>query len=424
MQTADYSIAPLSFQQEELVENLRRYPECSQIYDLVSVFRFDGDVKAEALESALHDLIRRHALLRAVVMQKNDRLYQQTHSTQHEAVEVVGGDVTESAVRGRALSMRYPSSYVLDRPLFRPIVYASGGRASFLALGIHHLIYDGWSLQVLWRDLAELYEARIFDRAARLPALPVTYAEYSTIQRLSWDGMSRSTVDWWRAVTEGYRGDIEWPKPVPRSGKGLDPYETSSVTFTVPEDSLDMLRRAAARMKVTQFLILLAATGVAIARVTGHDDLLLASDTCNRERKEIRDLVGMCLNTKMIRLKQASRGQFADAVAVIRDGWLNADQHQDAYISPILRELGNPAFVKVNMEQLPGKVVHAPGLAGSKTTRIRTPPDLRYWRNVNVTWVPTHHGFRAEIRYRRSLISAAAAAAIAREIGCALENSL
>ena len=203
---------------------------------------------------------------------------------------------TVDGLIGELVSRHYKLADIVGgRPLFRPALL-SCGQELLLSLGISHLIYDGWSLRLIRRDLAECYQARLEGRAPRLPGLPATYADYSQAER---DALRRDlpgALAFYRETVGGHGGRVRWParaacesEPAKPAGSA-EAGEIGRVRLSVPDSSVmaDILRAE----RVTRFVVLLCATAAAICSVCGQPEVIAGVDTANRDDPRFRDVVG------------------------------------------------------------------------------------------------------------------------------------
>ncbi|HWO63365.1 MAG TPA: condensation domain-containing protein, partial [Umezawaea sp.] len=193
---------------------MRDHPDCATRYDLVYLCSLSGDVDLDGLRAAVGDLVRRHAALRTTVTPTTQRV----HPAEAFAELSRPGpeESVASVVRDLARGRHGLSDVVSGRPLFRAgehRVVGDRGEVTLMSLKIHHLVYDGWSLSVIWRDLAELYRARVFGGQARLPVPRTTYADFTEACLRERRGVAAVAVDHWRAATADCPERIPWRAP-------------------------------------------------------------------------------------------------------------------------------------------------------------------------------------------------------------------
>jgi hypothetical protein len=393
-------IAPLSFQQDEMLRNMLTYPECAAGYDLPLLYELRGSLSVAALVGSLDDVVARHAALRTVIRASAGQWYQEIRPPAPVTHHVRKSGATVGSVVAASIASRYGSAEVLAAgPLFRPVLHALEPGRHILALAIHHLAFDAWSLGLIWRDLAECYRARLEARPPQLPALGGTYAEYARRQRERWPDHAHEAIAFWRQVAHGAPSTLRWSGRDP--GRCL-PFETRSITLQLGTRAAGEVSRRASRARTTRFVALLAATGAALATTTGHPVVLMQSDTANRSPAE-RELVGMFINSVLSRVSPKGPTSLPDHVRAVRETWLDAESHLQTYIGPILEAIGNPSVIRVNLES--DDIAPPPTLTGLDITPLAVRPPPRYWRDLSVKWHIESAALRCEIAYRPARVS-------------------
>ena len=402
------AVGPLSFQQEEMVQVLLAHRDCALRYDLPLLFDLNGALAADCLSGALRDVAERQAVLRTTIDTCETGCRQRVHRDLLPdliPVPVDGGDVDR--VVATLLDRRLDADDVLaGAPLFRAELLQIQPTRHLLALSVHHLLYDGLSFPVLWRELSECYSARIAGRGPDLPPLPWSYLDCARRQHASWPKIAESSLPFWSRLLEGAPHEITWPNT---DGDAAS-YTVRDVRLSVPRDSVAAIRKAAQASHVSPFLVLLSATAAGIARVTGTRDLLLGTDFSNRDPRLAANLVGHFLNTRLSRAVTEPGEPLPDLIARLRKGWFEAAAHSDCYLGQVLRRFGRPPPTMVIME--PPESIGRPLLNGLTVTEIPVEAERLYWRDLMVAWHASAAGYEATITYRPSCVSDATAAAL------------
>ena len=185
-------------------------------------------------------------------------------------------------------------------PLLRAYLLRLSDTHAVLLLVMHHIVADGWSMGVLFRELAALYNAALAGRSAKLPPLPVQYADYAIWQR-AWlsGGELERQENYWRVQLADAPPLLDLPldhvrPPVQR-------YRGAWVSDTLPVELLQRLRELAARDNATLFMVLLAAFKVVLFRHSGRADILVGTPIAGRRRTALEGLIGFFLNTLVLR---------------------------------------------------------------------------------------------------------------------------
>jgi len=421
-------LAPLSFQQEELVQRIRMVPKYAPTLDLLHIFRLEGSIDVPCLTRAVDDLARRHSSLRTTLASVNgSELVQRVHETT-EPVPIQPGSTFCEVMT--AIKIAHDKSGILEeRTLFRHRIHTVGATTILLSFSIHHLVHDGWSYLVLCRDLSEFYASRLEKRPPKLPLLSLTYGDFARSQKKAWTHLMPRAVPFWKRALAGHSGRISWPTST--RGRASRAIRSKTCRFSLHPSAVISLRAAAQTARVPPFLVLLSATVVGVSRVTGQRDFLVGSNTANREDPSKHDVVGYFTNTRMTRAFVKDGSPFLDLVLSIREQWLYSDEHfRDVHVAPLLRAIGEPELLKISMldfpglsgQTMPGFFAGIPVLPEAQVTRIPLIDDVICWRDFEFTWMPAaDRGFCGEIRHGPR-ISVPMAAQIAREIAAVLRS--
>lgn len=410
---------PLSHQQEEMLATLAGHPQSARQFDLPLLYRLDGELDAERLLGALCELALRHGALRTTLEQDGDRVRQRVAAEPVLRTAATRGSDATAATARRLVGARLETADVLSgRPLFAAELVRRDATHHLLALAMHHLVHDGLSLPVMWRDLAELYAARLHDRAPHLPAPGPTYVHYARSQRASWPAIAPAALRHWRAVLDGAPLPATLPRPAVTGGS----HATATVTVALTPRTWQHVAEAARRARATAFLVLLSATAIALAEVADEGEVVVGTEFSNRESAHEADMVGLLSNTRLIRVAARPRRTLREHVRAVREAWLTADEHRAAHISRVLDALGCSAgrasFVAVSLEL--DDAVYDLRLPGVEVTRVPLEVEPLYWRDIRVTWRPGRDACEADIEFRPSRVDGEAVRAVAAALRRAL----
>lgn len=421
MYRPDRTMHPLSFQQQEMIRDMRRLPEVAFQYDKVYLFELRGDIDVDCLSAAVDDLVERHPVLRTSIVRSGVGYMQSVlHSRRHVLTEMPSHDGVDSVAEALLDRRRGTSEILSGAPLFHAQVQPSDS-GQLLAVGIHHLIFDWWAAAILWKDLTECYAARCAGRRPRLPDLTNTYADYARWQHAAWPNASASAVPFWKKALAGYRGDFPWPQP--RHVTSSPSTEATIESFFFPAERYPAIWEIARSCRVTPFLVLLSATAVATFRVTGQSDLLFATDTACRDDPAMRYVMGFFVNTQLTRVNVATARSFGDLVAAVGANWLAAEEHRNCHIHPILEELGErggPTAMRVDMVHEGNET---PSFVDVELQSVPLARRLHNWRDLAFQWhYPVAGGFRADVIHKPSRIDPATLTAVVDEIATVLKR--
>ncbi|HVK82944.1 MAG TPA: amino acid adenylation domain-containing protein, partial [Kofleriaceae bacterium] len=235
-------------------------------------------------------------------------------------------------------------------PMLRTHLVRVRDDAHLFVLSLHHIAGDGWSLDVLWRELGELYTALVEGRAPALAPLPIQYADYAAWQRTRLAGgeLERQLRYWTETLRDApTETALPFKGPRPSTPLSLD----HRLTLRIDAELADGLRALARREGATMFMTLLAAFRALLARYTGQHDLVIGTPVANRNRPELDGLIGLFLNTLALRGEVRADDSFAALLAREKAIALGAYEHQETPIELIIDSLAlerrpdlNPLF--------------------------------------------------------------------------------
>jgi amino acid adenylation domain-containing protein len=311
---------PLSFGQERLWF-LDRLEPGSLAYNMPLALRLRGQLNVEVLERSLREVMRRHGTLRTTFAESGGVPFQ----------VVAPEPAFELEPEGEA-----PRPFDLTRgPLFRAVLRKVSEEDWRLFVDMHHIVSDGWSMGILVREAAALYEAFSQGRPSPLPELPVQYTDFAVWQRERLQGEAlEAQARHWRETLAGVPALLELPTDRPRPA--MQSYRGASEPASV---SMNSVRELAGREGATPFMVVLAAFQELLRRWSGQEDVLVGTPIANRTRAEIEDLIGLFVNTLVMRRPEGA-STFRELLAGVRSGALEAYAHQDLPFEKLVEELG------------------------------------------------------------------------------------
>ncbi|MCB8977443.1 MAG: amino acid adenylation domain-containing protein [Ardenticatenaceae bacterium] len=409
----------LSFAQQRLWF-LDQMEPGSTVYNMPAAFRLVGPLDQEALQQSLAQLMARHASLRTQFVQHGDQPMQLVQPDVTVPFTLV--DLSGIAVAERETRLREVVNEVAERPfdlshgpLFQVTLIQTADREHVLLLNCHHIISDGWSLSVLARDLGQLYAMQVANQPAALPPLPLQYADYARWQRTWPDGETwPQQMAYWRNQLQGDLPTLDIPTDFPWSATP-DPTGASQ-TLTLSADLTQALQALSQQAGGTLFMTLLAAFKLLLFRLSGQEDLIVGTPVAGRNYEELTGLIGLFLNTLAIRTDLSGTPGFGELLQRVREGVLDAYQHQDIPFEKLVEELQpprslsrNPIFdVLFNFVSTPPVALTMPGLTTESFPQADPPSKFAMTLYV----YQEAQLLRLELVYRRDLFTPARMAAL------------
>ncbi|MET0397551.1 MAG: amino acid adenylation domain-containing protein, partial [Longimicrobiaceae bacterium] len=333
---------PLSFAQERLWF-LDRLEPGSAFYNIPAALRLGGALDGPAMERALGEIVRRHEVLRTVFTEAQGSPVQTVAPPGAWVLPVEDlshlGEAERDAEAARRAAADAARPFDLAAgPLFRAELLRLAEDDHVLLLCMHHAVGDAWSLDVLFRELSALYGAFREGAESPLPELPVQYADHAAWQRRVLHGEAlEQQLAWWRERMADAPALLELPTDRPRPA--LQTYRGASERIDLPADLLERLQALGRSEGATLFMVLLGAFQVLLAKYAGSEDVVVGSPIAGRTRGEVEGLIGLFLNTLVLRVELAGEPTFREALRRVREATLGAYEHQEVPFERLVEEL-------------------------------------------------------------------------------------
>ncbi|NPC86462.1 amino acid adenylation domain-containing protein, partial [Pyxidicoccus fallax] len=333
---------PLSFAQQRLWF-LDRLEPGSAFYNVPAVVRAEGALDVGVLQRSFEALVQRHESLRTTFGSQGGRPVQLIASEPPLAFQLRDLSVTPEGTR-EAEALRWvehesSQPFDLERgPLLRMTLLKLSEQQHILVLVMHHIVSDGWSMGVLVREVAALYEAFSEGRPSPLPELAVQYPDYAVWQR---DWLKGEVLDaqlgYWKQQLAGVPQALELPTDRPRPA--VQTFRGGHVDVQWPKALWDGAKALAQREGATPFMVLLAAFQTVLSKYSGQDDVCVGSPIAGRTQAETEALIGFFANMLVLRAKLAPRQSFRELLAQVREATLGAYAHQEVPFEKLVEEL-------------------------------------------------------------------------------------
>ena len=333
---------PLSFAQQRLWF-LDQFQPGLGVYNIPAAVRLSGLINLDALEQSLNEIVSRHESLRTTFAFADGQPVQLiapslTINIAQTNLEALSEDAqTKEIARLTLLEARRPFS-LTHGPLLRASLLRLREDDHVLLVTIHHIVSDGWSLGVLVRELRMFYEAFVEGREPAVAQLPVQYADYALWQRERLQGeLLESQLDYWRKQLAGPLPILALPTAGPRPA--IQSFQGAKETFTLSAALSEQLQVLCRQEGVTLFMLLLAAFQTLLYRYSGQTDILIGTPIAGRERNETQNLIGLFVNTLVMRNVLSGTLRFKELLAATRETALDAYAHQEVPFEKIVEEL-------------------------------------------------------------------------------------
>ncbi len=350
-QGRETNVFPLSFAQQRLWF-LDQLDPGSPVYLMSTTVRFSGPLDIRLLKLSLDEVVRRHEVLRTSFAIVDGEPVQVIAPPQPLDVPVVDlSDLSEperwAEVR-RMAGEEGKTPFDLERgPLLRASLLRLSEEEHVALFTVHHISSDGWSMDVLNREVTTIYEAYKLGQPSPLPELTIQYADFAVWQRQWLQGaVLDKQLDYWTKQLADAPPLMELPADRPRPP--MQTYRGSVCGVRVSPPVVKGLRELCRQESVTLFMTMLAAFKVLLSRYSGQDDIVVGTPISGRSRGETEDLIGFFINALVLRTEVPDRLTFRQLLKRVREVSLEAYAHQDLPFEKLVEELQRERHLSYN----------------------------------------------------------------------------
>jgi amino acid adenylation domain-containing protein len=335
----------LSFAQQRLWF-LAQMPGASEAYHIPWGVNLEGTLDRAALRSALDRIVQRHEALRTRFEQVSGHAVQRIEMECMSRFELreqeIGRDLSlaEATLELQRLTLeeaRAPFDLQFG-PLIRGRLIRNGEESHTLLITMHHIVSDGWSMEIFVRELNALYAAYCSGDDDPLPPLPVQYADYAVWQR-QWltGGRHAQQVRYWEEQLAGAPVLLSMPTDYPRPAE--QGYAGDVVELVLGQEVTSGLKNLSRKRGATLFMALLTGWAVMLSRVSGQDDIVIGTPVANRGQGEVEGLIGFFVNTLALRVDLSGNPTLDALLARVKKCMLDAQEHQDLPFEQVVDRL-------------------------------------------------------------------------------------
>jgi amino acid adenylation domain-containing protein len=319
---------PLSFSQERLwfIDRL----EGSVQYHVPAVFRLKGKLDKAALEHSFRTIVNRHEVLRTVIHEQEGQPSQFIKEKNQWTLRYIDG----SAFMHDDTRLKLYTDGLIKEPfdlskddMLRASLISIGEQEHVLVVAMHHIASDGWSLSIIVREIAELYEAYTQHRQPELTDVEVQYADYAIWQRRHIRGeLLDKKMNYWKQKLEAVAAlqlPTDYPRPALQSSRG------DVVSFKVEKELLLKLQLLSQEQGTTLFMTLLTAFKVLLHHYSGQQDICVGTSIAGRQQQEIEGLIGFFINTLALRSAVNGTVSFTELLQQVKTTTLDAYENQE-----------------------------------------------------------------------------------------------
>lgn len=335
------SVFPASFAQQRLWFLDQLEPN-SPAYNVTRGVRLKGRLDIDALQQSLEEIVRRHQALRTTIATRDGQPVQVISPCALVSLPVIDVSNGSTAEREeeilRLAHQEAQRPFELSRgPLLRVALLRADKQDHLLVVTMHHIVSDGWSMAVLFRELSALYQAFSTGEPSPLAELPVQYVDYTVWQRNWLKGeVLQTQLSYWKKQLDRVptlQLPTDRPRPPVRSYRG------ARQSLVLPKELTEGLKALSRKAGVTLFMTLLSALQTLLHRYTGQEDVTVGTPIAGRTRAEFEGLIGFLVNTLVLRGDLSGNPTFRELLARVRAVALDAYDHQDVPFEKLVEEL-------------------------------------------------------------------------------------
>jgi amino acid adenylation domain-containing protein len=333
---------PLSFAQTRLWF-LAQFDQENSPYHVPIFWQIKGSLNLKALEQAIAEIINRHEILRTTFSVLNESPVQVINPPYQLTIPVINlegetDNIKLEKARQLATEELQTSFDLSTSPLLRVKLLKINPQFHILLLVIHHIIFDGWSVDLFRQELSTLYRSFCLNQPASLPKLAIQYADFAHWQRQWLQGEILETqLNYWRQQLKNAPPLLEFPIDKPRPS--VQTYEGSSQSIHLSLTLTQQLKALSQTSGVTLFMTLLTAFTVLLYRYSGQEDIVIGTAIANRNRQELEPLMGFFVNTLALRTNLQGHLTFLELLQQVKDRTLESYDHQDLPFEKLIDEL-------------------------------------------------------------------------------------
>ncbi len=404
---------PLSFSQQRLWFIDQLAPG-SPFYNIPIALRLIGDLKVEVLEKSLNEIVRRHEVLRTSFSSRGGKPV--LHIEPELQVTIPISDLTDLPETEREEKVQqlaeeeFRQPFDLQKaPLFRARLLKLTDQEHVVLFTMHHIISDGWSINILVEEVASLYQAFVQGKPSPLPELPVQYVDFAAWQR-EWlkDEILERQLAYWKKQLAGFPPLLELPTDHPRPA--VQSFRGGRESVRIPAEIRAGIEKISRQAGATTFMALLAAFQTLLYRYSRQEDILVGSPIAGRRHSEVERLIGFFVNNLVFRTFFSREKSFKEILQQVREAAIGAYEHQDLPFEKLVEELHpvrdlshHPIFqVMFVMQNIPSQSLELPGLT------IRGVNFRNEMANYDLTLQVQEgaEGYLAEMEYNADLFEA------------------
>jgi len=295
-------------------------------YNIPMILNLDSSLDVDRLEKAINIVTRRDESLRTCFMDNSGKPVQVVVPELEVKIDLIGSS-DDDAMKHAITEMLKPFD-LSQAPLFRLKVIKKNNGSCILVLTMHHIISDGWSMEIMVRSIMSAYGSPADGIDSGPAPLTVQYRDFAAWQNglISGDGM-KDQEQYWLDKLGGMLPVLDIPSDKPRPQ--MQTQNGAAYTFTVDGERTERLKTMARENNVTMFMLLMAFFDIMLMKLSGLEDIILGTPIAGRNHPDVQDLIGFFVNTLAMRVDLSGDPEFSEMIARVRETSIGAYANQD-----------------------------------------------------------------------------------------------
>lgn len=386
-------------------------------YNMSSSLRIKGGLNVDVLEKVFQELVKRHESLRTYFSEEDGNPVQVIAPADQwrlirTSLKAVSGEEQEHEVR-RCVNEESITPYDLSTgPLFRAQLLELADDHYVLVAGMHHIISDAWSMEVLVKELTVLYMAFSAAMPSPLPALDIQYADYAGWQRKQMESdQLQKQLNYWSEQLAGAPTVLSIPTDRPR--QELTSSNGALLKLALPDALSKAIGTTCTKLDVTPFMFFLGAWQLLLGRYGSTKDVVIGAPIAGRSRNEVQELIGFFVNLLLMRVDLSGNPSLSDYFARVKEMTLGAFSHQDLPIDMLMehmqveRQPGFPPLAQVAFQLINIQDVQSENPFGDAPVQIEPIPATHVAARMDMVMgvAQTGDSFALNLEYNTDLFN-------------------
>ena len=330
---------PLSYSQKRLWF-LDKLEGGSRAYNIHFALDLKGKLKISLLIKAINEIVQRHEALRTIFVEEDGLPRQKFINDLQLKFKTIDISNSENPLKmsSEVIETESDKTFNLSQgPLLRTILITVGKNHHILLVCTHHIVFDGWSINIFLQELQELYSAFVNQEQHSLKHISVQYADYTRWQIKYLKTIRKQQLLWWKHRLNNAPSILNLPLDYKRTT--VQTYNGRTFKLVLKEQQAYALRKLADENNVTLFMVFFAAFSVLLHRYTGQEDFVVGTPVSGRSHFEVEKIIGCFINTLALRVSLKPNQTFLSFLKNVKKVALDAYAHQELPFEEVINNL-------------------------------------------------------------------------------------